>query len=80
MQEKELSIPNWGIFSENAVFKDFWTIKFGQKFETKSRNCGDSNDSNSQYKDKFQNIIMSAPKRSQPKVLKFCTFVSIKIE
>jgi len=53
-------------FRKMLFFEIFWTFKFDQKFEPKSRNCGDSNDS--QYKDKFQNSRISAPKQSQPKV------------
>ena len=63
-------------FRKMLFFEIFWTFKFDQKFEPKSRNCGDSNDS--QYKDEFQNSRISAPKQSQHKG--FCAFVSIEIE
>ena len=41
-------------FRKMLFFEIFWTFKFDQKFEPKSRNCWDSNDS--QYKDKFQTV------------------------
>jgi len=62
-------------FRKMLFFEIFWTFKFDQKFEPKSRNCGDSNDS--QYKDEFQNSRISA--KAVP-AEGFCAFVSIEIE